>query len=130
MIPADFPFRPGMRVRCSPAREWIVTSIEGTIACLTEADAVWPETWGYGGVDGADLSDGWEPDLTDGPTKGALLEAVREAYGDPYMLCAPSIGFDLFPTTWAVIDLNGLRVTQTHPTEGAALLAAWKARPR
>jgi hypothetical protein len=56
------------------------------------------------------------PVLTDGPTKGALLEAVREAWGDPYMLCAPSIGLDLFPTTWAVIDRNGQRVTQPQPS--------------
>ena len=138
--PADFPWRPGMLVRCSPSRDWLVTAIEGTIACLIEADSVWPKTWGYRDTDGADLSDGWEPVLTDGATLGALAGAVREAWGDPYAHAVPLVEGSLVgPPRWrwrvlcAVPGPEPIRVRLRDFIDddlGTAWLAAWAARPR
>ena len=83
-IAPDYPWRPGM-----------LSLQHGVPARLVGQDAA--GRWNAWDASGTWLRyaslDGIKPDLTDGPTKGALLEAVREAWGDPYMLCAPSGGW-------------------------------------
>ena len=126
-IPPDYPWRPAML--------WRVDGGECPV-CRGAGGFRWHEADGSENgetcpcsgrvpdwMSGRWVPRGAVPDLTDGPTKGALLEAVREAYGDPRMYVWP------WADRWAVSDgFDAARATAS--TEGAALLAAWEARPR
>lgn len=129
MTPSDFPWRPGMlaypRGRGTPFR--IVALRPATDRKPATVFLVRPTltvgTWEL-------VEDLYDADLIDAPTKGALLEAVREAYGDPTAYAMPE-GDEW--VVWAHIpgdDTPGKDGVGDGPTEGAALLAAWKARPR
>ena len=120
-IPPDYPWRPGT-----------LSLQHGVPARLVGQDAA--GRWNAWDASGTWLRyaslDGIEPDLTDGATKGALLEAVREAYGDPTAYVMPD--GDTW-VVWACIpgdDARSKDGVAEGPTEGAALLAAWEARPR
>jgi len=70
------------------------------------------------------------PDLSDGPTKGALLERVRERWGAPFAIAQNMEGYD-GEFGWVVtVPLVG---HWSHwprgDTEGLALAAAWHAAP-
>lgn len=71
------------------------------------------------------------PDPDDGPTRGALLDAVREVWGDPGAYCAPVRTGDGW-LVWA--DDDGQPDSKSSvghgPTEFAALVAAYNAAPR
>lgn len=84
------------------------------------------------------MGDLWErcqPDPNDGATKGALLDAVREAWGAPAAQVTPYVRWDPHAQR-TVIDewmvcLNDAedRMFRGHSYEFAALLAAWEAAP-
>jgi hypothetical protein len=63
-----------------------------------------------------------QPDTTDGATRGAFLDAVREAYGDDGMYASR------WCDRWAVSRGND-NIAVTAATEWDALCAAWAARP-
>jgi hypothetical protein len=112
--------------------------------CATE---VTPERWGT-----RLTSDGWTadkawraglvtveqadavPDLDDGPTKGALIELVREFHKAPFAQVTPWLRFDgerpPINTGWRVCLNDAMdtelpaRPTQPAPTEGEALALA------
>lgn len=117
MIPPDFPWRAGMLFR------WM-----GQPLCVYDTP---PDgrlrSWVGDYLDTFD-PDGLEPDPTDGATLGALLVAVREAWG-------PAFGTGVLhlrpydATRWAVFSC-GTALTEPQATEFDALLAAWNARPR
>lgn len=118
-VPPDFPWRPGM--------------LDGS-----SGDHMFSDTHILR-VDGIDSGveerpgDAW-PDYTDDATVGALLGAVRVAFGEPRIHCKP------YEDGWAVIGvptpgapgLAGMLapILGDGPTEFSALLAAWDARPK
>jgi len=100
----------------SPAFDWI----PGMLAILPEGGTVQRVT-----ETGAIPVAGAFPDLTDGATRGALLDLVRAAWADP-TICPYRVS-DL---TWEVYseaseDLGDTwPVTFDHPEEGGALALA------
>lgn len=128
-IPADFPWRAGM-VYITP------DGVRGRI--VDDKDHVRPvggvknyrpgKTWGW------PMPSGVRTDPSDPATLGAILGAVREAYGDPY-------GHPTWdglrwtysrPPTPGASGLEGMlrHIVGSGPTEFDALLAAWNARPK
>ena len=67
------------------------------------------------------------PDFNDAPTRGALLEQVRERWGDEY-LCVAWTGANVY--RWAVRDRDGKMMVWGHDSEAAALVAALEAAPK
>lgn len=110
-VPADFPWRAGM-----------LDAVSGDRAFDADGMLV---------VDGMDSgyetrSDNAVPDLTDPATLGALLGAVREAYGDDGMSTSAD------ERVWAVRRRTRrcfCETVATGKTEAAALLSAWAKRP-
>ena len=140
-IPPDYPWRPGM-LAFNPYNGMLYRLVrdvdgKGWWAVMTETTT---EQRGR-------LGD-CVPDLTDGPTKGALLEAVREAYVEPTLMPFAVVGGFIITRlvdgmdgrwshdtlslagSWIEDDADDERMPIRLPTEAAALLAAWEARPR
>jgi len=70
------------------------------------------------------------PDLSDAATRGAILELVREAWGDPYTHCQFVIAELNQPDCWmAIVDFGIGRREFVGRTEIEALLAALEAAP-
>lgn len=119
-IPADFPWRAGM-VYITP------DGVRGRI--VDDKDHVRPvggvknyrpgKTWGW------PMPSGVKTDPNDPATLGALLGAVREAYGDPnaYVMFARSIA------AW-VFCAHTYDPIESYIGEADVLLAAWNARPK
>lgn len=157
--PSDFPWRPGMRIRPNAAGgnryARILTVDDGVPTCIAVEMPVglsrdvgpWIEAWNEHAENDQD-----EPDLTDPATIGALLGAVREAYGEPTLHPRPVLLDTLTNTgpqvVWYIerakeddhewLRTNGMwgEMVDGHKapaistaTEADALLAAWAARP-
>lgn len=68
------------------------------------------------------------PDLSDAATRGAILQLVREAWGDPCMHCQFIIAELNEPDCWmAIADCGIARREFVGRTEAEALLAALEA---
>ena len=99
-----------------PAFDWI----PGMLAILPEGHAVQRVT-----ETGAIPTAGAIPDLSDGATRGALLDLVRAAWADP-TICP----YRVSDSTWEVYSEASEEqgdtwpVTFDHPEEGAALALA------
>ena len=83
-------------------------------------------------VDCTDTCDDWPdaiPNISDPPTRGALLEQVREAWGDPLAVVAPSCED---PIRWRFYsDAEGNeQYPHCGPTEGIAIARALMAAPK
>ncbi len=134
-----FPWRAGMRRLCD--REdfdrvlEVVTTSDGNLWLCVETDE-------QGALENGDASPsrcrGWiraaagEPDANDGATKGAFLDAIREAWDAPCLHVRPEIGQSgaVIWRAWngaPLVDVAGCDIT--GPTEFSALLAAWEAAP-
>jgi len=127
--PTDFPWRAGMRILPNDAgggryarilrmddEVATVIAVEMPVACSREVGP-WIEAWNEHADTDEDM-----PDEDDPATLGALLGAVREAYGDAAMYLRPTLyGWTCFNEVEAVVA--------NRATEFEALLAAWNARP-
>ena len=100
----------------SPAFDWL----PGMLAILADGITVQRVT-----ETGAIPPAGAIPDLSDGATRGALLDLVRAAFADP-TICP----FRVAETTWEVYSEaseeggDAWPVTFDHPEEGGALALA------
>lgn len=135
MIPADFPWRPGMLYTTSTGARVRLTergeSVRHVGAVLVYRPGK-PEGW-------PPPSDA-DPVLSDAATIGALAGAVREAWRDPYAHAVPLVEGSLVgPPRWrwrvlcAIPGPEPIRVRLRDFVDddlGAAWLAAWTARPR
>ena len=133
MIPADFPWRPGMLVsnRWSGHRFRIILMLQDA-KCLA-VNEVTAEV-GVGPLTECD------PVQDDPATIGALAGAVREAWRDPYAHAVPLVEGSLVgPPRWrwrvlcAIPGPEPIRVRLRDFIDddlGTAWLAAWAARPR
>ena len=129
--PKDFPWREGMRVTTTNGYHFRLYMGEGGILIgQGEGGAGYLPGWT------ADLAQmvGADPDPTDGATIGALAAAVREAYPDWFAVCCQYRGS---VEEWNVVGRHQSReMRHSHaiigagPTEFAAWLAAWNARPK
>lgn len=107
-VPADFPWRAGMLDATSGDRMFnddVILRVDGIDSGCEK------------------LPDSARPDLTDPATLGALLGAVRVAWG-----CPTAWAWWSTVEGWIVARGDGGRIGQ-GPTEAEALLAAWAARP-
>lgn len=109
-----FPWRSGMRTMCGLR--------------VIEADLRTLMGWRVGDGVVCGLRGAYQPDPTDGATKGALLDAVREVWGEPgihlaYCWVAAVNGY-----LWVVAD-HHRHVYAYADTEFAALEAARQAAP-
>ena len=129
-----FPWRPGMLVRLR--KGWAGIIPKGALVRIISQAR--PRVWNVAHQPGIRVYVCpvqqyllGEPDLTDGATKGALLDAIREERGDPTL----SLIYDPQGCFWAVVrferdGLEDARVTLgTGQTGGEALMAAWRAAP-
>lgn len=127
MIPADLPWRRGMRLTATCDGQ----PVAGT---YVTAGYVWLDDvapfgeWDHDRAVAFEMLVNPQPDPTDGATRGAFLDAVREAYEDP-TLCAI---YDHEARVWNVgrWEDHGLALRgRGGPTEWDAIAAAWGARP-
>lgn len=111
----------------------------GMLAIACDGIGVRRVLWVGGGLLGfcglREPAAGYRPDPDDGATKGALLEAVREAFEAPAVQVTPYVRWDPVARR-TVIDewmvcLNDAddRSFRGHSSEFAALMAAWQAAP-
>ena len=64
-----------------------------------------------------------EPDLTDAPTRGALLDIVREAWGDPAAY-ASTESTESEGADWGIFTSGDAIIVHRASTEGDAIAAA------
>lgn len=132
-IPPDFPWRGGMLWHvdggecplCCGAAGFRWHEADGsengeTCPCSGRAPDWTPKPWEPRGA---------VPDPTDGATRGALLDAVRKAWGDPFAYVTRGGGSEEIGVWHVHIDAGSHRVSRRGSTEFDALLAAWAARP-
>ncbi len=117
-----FPWRAGMRAIDKDGRFWrLFHGPDATLFVQSEPPSYCGEWERIRGALGA------APDPNDGATKGAFLEAVREAWGEAFGTGVINVRpYDA--TQWACYCCN-MAMTEPQPTEFAALLAAWEAAP-
>lgn len=120
----EFPWRAGMRTLATadePAR--IIYAVLGTypMGIRVGDTRVRPDV--------SAIRHDAQPDPDDGATKGALLEAVREAFNDPYLCATPATDIRRGQVAaWYVRgDVRGM--IARGRSEFAALEAAWKVAP-
>lgn len=139
--PQPFPWRRGMRatrtLSDSYTEEFTVISVvdcaDGVVRLAwatdtdLEADDGDDDTWGYTRADACTPVDC-------GATRGELLEAVREVWGDPHLLAyfEERHGWEVEVYGPCAPETGLARVAHrfSGPTEFAALLAAYNAAPR
>ena len=118
-----FPWRPGMRTTRRDQPD-IVVFVDTDVGI----QRIW--TYKYGWRPASDV----EPDRNDAATLGALLGVVREVWNAPGAQVTPYVRWTAFGKPeieeWMVC-LNDAddRIFLRHPTEFAALLAAYQEAP-
>lgn len=123
-----FPWRPGMRAINAQGRPWrLYVGADGLLCAQGE-----PEGYVARWV-GSPESVGARPDPADGATKGALLDAVREAWGDPHISVVPVERYNANSDRWEMVGWSVRGCVRDRLAQGAsefdALLAAWEAAP-
>ena len=139
-----FPWRPGMRAIDAQGRPWRLYVGAVGLLCAQGEPEGYVARWA-----GSPESAGTRPDPDDGATRGALLDAVREAWGFPD-LYPRRMSEGRAPHVWSVTPPTGheppfregwgfvvgcakgqelARRVGIQPSEFAALLAAWEAAP-
>jgi hypothetical protein len=122
----------GRRAVACRGWRWLpgMLTLDGLRVCRVEPEAAWhpqgsEEVWRFQA--GTAI-----PDLSDGPTRGALLDLVREAWGDPtiHMHALPGGRWRPISATHGQWTWGGLLDRYPDPaTEAEALVAALEAAP-
>lgn len=128
-VPADFPWRAGMRAGMrGGGYVRLYVGVGGILIGQGEGDSGYYPAWTLT----AECADPL-PDLTDPATLGALLGAVRVAYPSWFAISCQYRGS---AEAWHVVarrkdyrDRNDHAILGAGETEAEALLAAWAARP-
>lgn len=97
---------------------------------VSEADKFCPAyVYAHCGRGLREIHPGAVPDWSDGATKGALLNQVRERWGDPYLIAVWSPERKLWGVGSPLTIGQPGRVSCTGETEAEALIAALEAAP-